>query len=364
MAKKPKYGGLNLLQDQIETTVIAFLAEKEESNCGELKHISGTRYRIEFTCAGITHKVDFHFNQNGTTTIDLTSGGSNGIKEELAEFIVNSPICQHKEISQFENPWFVFEKVKYEDFTVVLDLIKSVDGVTQQSYKNISGGEQWVLQSVTGEKVTISYFVKRQKAMVQGKPLKLFTETYTYLMTLIEVEEIPKVMNQQLSITTDITKESIKKELEFYIPDALEQLPEKIKCLCCQSIMNLKVTDEMFDYAFLAFPALRLLEGHLKYIMREKQVQLIDGKFSMFTLTTEGNKKYILQREFEGKFTSQQKDYIERAYNFFKNNRHSLFHWGDITGPLKLDRTRMVERLDDATGYITDVLQIVNNYYR
>lgn len=365
MVTKPKYGKLNLFQEQIETTVVAFFSAKEEEyRCEELKHVNGARNRIEFMYGGVNNKIDFHFNRDGSTTIDLTPGGPSAIKEELAEFIVKSPICQEKAISGFEKPWFVFENVEYEDFNVVLDLIKAIDGVSEESKKVISGGEQWVLNSKTGEKVTISYFAKNKKAMVQGKPLKLFTETYTYLMTLIDVGEIPKIMNQQLNIAADITKESIKKELTTYLPDAANLLNDKIKRLSYQAIMNLKVTDEMFDYAFLAFPALRLLEGHLKYIMKEKAIKLEDGNFSMFTRTQTGIKRYILQPEFDSKFTSNQKEYVERAYNFYKNNRHSIFHWGDIDNPLGQDRTRMVERLDEATGYITDVFAIVNNYYK
>ncbi len=364
MATKTKYGQLNLFQDQIETTIIAFFSEKEEEySCKELVHINGPRNRVEFIYGGVNHKIDFHFNKDGTTTIDLTPGGRNAIKEELADFIVNSPICQDKKISSLDKPWFVFEPIKFDDFNVVLDLVKAIDGVIEESKKIISGGEQWVLNSVTGERITISYFSKSQKAMVQGKPLKLFTETYTYLMTLIDVEEIPKIMNQQLNIANGITKESIIKELTVYLPDASDKMPSKIKSLCCQAIMNLKVTDEMFDYAFLAFPALRLLEGHLKYIMKEKQIILEDGKFSMFKLMP-NQRRYTLQHDFESKFTPNQKRSVENAYNYFKNNRHTLFHWGDITDPLGRDRTRMVERLDEATGYITDVFDIVNNYYK
>lgn len=362
---KPKYGQLNLFRDQIETTVVAFFSSKEkEYDCDELKHISGTRNRLEFIYDGNNHKIDFHFNKDGSTTIDLTPGGINAIKEELAEFIANSPICQNKEISALDKPWFVFEKVKYEDFKVVLDLIRAIEGVTGDPEKLVSGGKQWVLYSSTGEKVTISYFEKNEKAMVQGKPLKLFTETYTYLITLINAEEIPKIMNQHLNIAPDITKESVESELILYFPDSFDKLASKIKRLSYQAIMNLKVTNEMFDYAFLAYPALRLLEGHLKYVMRDKNIILEGGKFSMFTCTETGVKKYILQTEFEGHFTPNQKINVERAYNFFKNNRHSLFHWGDIDGPLGNDRTRMVERVDEARGYIVDVFNIVNSYYK
>ena len=363
MATQSKYGQLNLFREQIEATVIAFLTSKdEEFTCNELKHINGPRHRIEFTYGNEPFKIDFHYNNNGTTTIDLTPGGVKPIKEEMAEFIKNSPICQEKEISGFDKPYFVFKNIEFSDFTTVLELVKELEGVTDGGDREVSGGHQWVLKSAYNETITLSYFRKNKNAMVQGKPLKLFTETYTYLLALMDVEEIPKIMNQQLSIANNITKDMIVKELNIYLPDAIEKISEKIKRLSYQALMNLKVTDDMFDYAFLAYPSLRLIEGHLKYIMREKEIPLIDGNFSMFDKLP--NRRYILQSDYHSKFTSQQKGSVEDGYNFYRNNRHSLFHWDSLDGPIPVDRTRMIDRLDEAQGYIKDVFQIVNDYYK
>ncbi|HDR4886204.1 type II toxin-antitoxin system RnlA family toxin [Bacillus cereus] len=363
MKTKARYGQLNLFREQIETTVIAFLSSREEEfTCGGLKHLNGTRYRIEFTHESANYKIDFHFNQDGTTTIDLTPGGVKEIKEEMADFIKKSPICQDKEISGFDKPYFVFEGIEYTDFTTVLELIKELDGVTEKGKREVSGGNQWVLESTNNETVTVSYFRKNKKAMVQGKPLKLFTETYSYLLALMDVEEIPKVMNQQLSIANDITKDMIVSELDMHLPDALGNLSEKMKRLSYQALMNLKVTDDMFDYAFLAYPSLRLIEGHLKYVMRANAITLEQGKFSMFTKLSNG--RYILQSEYDEKVAAQQKNAIEDAYNFYKYNRNPLFHWDSLDGPIPVDRTRMIERLDEAQGYIKDVFKIINSYYR
>ncbi|MFC0190495.1 type II toxin-antitoxin system RnlA family toxin [Fictibacillus aquaticus] len=367
MRTKTKYGQLHLYRDQIETTVIAFLSSKEEEfTCSELNNVNGNRHRIEFTYGFDANKVDFHYNMDGTTTIDLTPGGVNEIKEEMAEFIKNSSICQEKEISGFDKPFFVFKNVEYEDFTTVLNLVKELDGVSENSNRVVPGGNQWVLKSsVNNETVTISYFLKTKKAMVQGKPLKLFTETYTYLLNLMDVEEIPKIMNQQLSIAHNITKETIVNELDIYLPDAIEKISEKLKRLSYQALMNLKVNDDMFDYAFLAYPSFRLIEGHLKYVMHEKTIPLESGNFSMFTKLIPGHlSRYTLQPTYDVKFTSQQKKSVEDAYNFYKYNRNPLFHWDCLDGPLKVDRTRMIERLDEAQGYIQDVFSIMNDYYK
>ena len=299
MVKKAPYTKLNIDQDQIETAVAAFFSEQpNEYIIGDLKLLNGSRYRLEFTYLKNNYAIDFHFNNDGTTTINCSSGKSDPIKSELAEYIKNSPICTMDKISNFENPWFVFEDFDYNDFLVVLSLIKEKEGVSQTKYKKINGGELWTLKSQKGEQITINLYKKNKKAVVQGKPLALFSEVYTSLISLVDVETIPEIMNQRSYIAEEVTKESIEKELDFYLPDSSDRLSTKVKILCCQSIFNLKIHNEMFDYSFLTFPALKLLEGHLKYIMKEKSIPLEDNNFSMFVRISTKPKKYVLNSNF------------------------------------------------------------------
>ena len=367
MATKSKYGQLNIDREQLYTTLIAFFIEKgEEYSCTEIIHVSGPRNRFEYKFNTVSEKIDFHFNRDGSTTIDLSPGGISELKEEVAEFIYNSPICQNKEISKLSNPWFVFDNIATEEFEVIIGLLEEIEGVEKSEKKIISGGELVEINSSSGEKIKISYFTKNRKLMVQGRPLKLFSEAYTFTMTLIDTEQIPDIMSQQLNVKTEVTSDSIEKELMTYLSNLeLDTFPVKMKKLSYQAIMNLKIQLEMFDYAFLAFPSLRLIEGHLKYIMKNKRIRLESDKFSMFTCVgTTNNRTYVLQTEYNNLFTLNEKNYVERAYNYYKNNRHSLFHWGNLDTPLNVDRTRMINRLDEAHGCIYDVFEVINGYYK
>lgn len=365
MATKPKYGQLNLYRDQIETTIIAFFTSQEvEYKCGELKGINETRYRVEFEYLGEKQKIDFHFNRDGTTTIDLTPGGYTDIKEELAIFIKESPICQDKKISAMEKPWYTFDKIEEDEFDIILGIYRENPDIISIENRQVPGGKQYVLKSKYDETVTVSYFNRRKKAMIQGRPLKMFTELYTSFITLIDIEEIPAIMNQQLKIASNVTKDSIEAELEIYLPHSIEKISIKVKTLCYQSVYNLKVIDDMFDYGFLAFPSLRVLEGHLKHIMKEKNISLIDGKFSMFMIPKDGIKRFVIDSEYESFFTASEKVATESAYNYYHKNRHSIFHWGDLENPLGIDRTRMIQRIEEVHGVIIDVLSIVDNYYK
>ena len=205
---------------------------------------------------------------------------------------------------------------------------------------------------------------KNKKAVVQGKPLALFSEVYTSLISLVDVETIPEIMNQRSYIAEEVTKESIEKELDFYLPDSSDRLSTKVKILCCQSIFNLKIHNEMFDYSFLTFPALKLLEGHLKYIMKEKSIPLEDNNFSMFVRISTKPKKYVLNSNFTSLFTQKQKNSVEKAYTFYNIHRHTIFHWGQVDGDIVgRDNTIIHDRTDEVHGIITNSLDIVNSYY-
>ncbi|SDQ64278.1 type II toxin-antitoxin system RnlA family toxin (plasmid) [Carnobacterium viridans] len=365
MAKKPLYGKLNIVQDQIEVAIVAFFSEKTgEYSIENLNPITESRNRIEFTYLDELYKVDFHFNNDGTTTIDLSPGGPDPIKTELANYIKTSSICTIDKISNFDNPWFVFEDFNYDDFIAVISLIKEQDNVKESEYKKTDIAEIWSLKSTPGEKVNVSFFKKNKKAVIQGKPLTLFSDIYTSLISLMDIENVPAIMNQQTYVAEKVTKKSIEAELENYLPNCSDKISSKVRILCYQSIFNLKIHDEMFDYGFLSFPSLKLLEGHLKYIMKDKSIQLKDGNFSMFIKDPLERQKYILHPEYDSYFTAKQKNAVNNAYTFYNIHRHSIFHWGNIDSPIKgRDTTIVHDRPDTAHGIINNALDIVNSYY-
>lgn len=368
MPKKESYKRLYINRDQIEAAIIDFFSNKNDGNTdykiSKLKHLNGVRHRMEFIYIDDQLMIDFLFNNDGTTTIVHSVGKPNSIKVELADYIKYSPICTIEKINGMDEPWFVFDDYKHDDFFTALAIAKENKGVSVKKSTEINGGKQWVLKSKTGEEVTISFYKKNSKAVIQGKPLPLFNEIYITLITLLNVEEVPKIMNQQIKIAEKVTYESIEKELEFYLPNSFNNLSDKMRILSYQSIFNLKITDDMFDYTFLTFPSLKLLEGHLKYIMKNKCIPLEDDKFSMFRRISRNPDKFILHPDFHPSFKDSEKNSVEHAYTFYNIHRHSIFHWANIDGPIaNKDSTIVHQRADEAHGIIINSLEIIDTYY-
>ncbi len=356
---------LNILRDKLDDAIEDFFFLREE-NCtyGKIGKCNGDRYRLEYTVNGSQEKLDFRFNKDNTTSFDLNPGGKTPFKEELATSLKNSSICTLEKLKGFKNPYFVVKGIKSDDVETTLALIIENDNVFLEKHYTVAGGKRWVILNREGERVTVTYYFKSEKSLIQGKPLKLFNEVYTTLMLLIEIDEMPKVMeeNLEMNTSTHVSKNEIIDSLDQYVPDAAPHLNNKLKKILYQSIFNLRVNMEMFEYSFLAFPSLKALEGHLKYIMKDESIPSIDKKFSMFEKLENG--KYILQEEHKKNLDLGKIDAIHGAYNFYNKNRHSIFHWAEVDTRIPLDRTRMIDNIAEARSIISNVFEIINDYYK
>ena len=354
---------LNLDRSKLHEAIEYFFLSKTESwEYTPLREMKGNRHRLEYIYEGSSNILDFRFNINETTTIDTSVGELDSFKIELAEAIKEYTVYLSPEVSQFENPYFVFENVPLDDVNTVINIAIDELGYKKgpQDPAETSTYVRWRLSSTFNEEVVVTYFMKRGKTVIQGRPLKLFTELYTLFLTFVDVAAIPKVIEQKFQIV-NVQKSDVASLLETYLPNALSsgRLPSKVEKVLYQCAYNLHVKSDMFDYTFLAFPSLRALEGHLKHIMKAKDISLEDRKFSMFTKV---GKNFMLQEIYRDKFNDQELIAVNDCFNFFNKQRNNLFHW-DTMDKVDSDRTKILENISSAHKIITNTFEIIDSYY-
>ena len=59
----------------------------------DLIHKSGHRHRVEIEADGLCFYVDFHFKENGSTSIDVSSGHHLDKKKQIKDVILSDPSC-------------------------------------------------------------------------------------------------------------------------------------------------------------------------------------------------------------------------------------------------------------------------------
>lgn len=263
-------------------------------------------------------------------------GHSNVAYNEKADELAKTALNDRKKVAIQGEHWFSITYFNKDDFEAFLEIIEDVD-------KNITHTVDDKTDKViyrfklNNDIVTVSLFKSgHHKLLVQGKDSYLFQVITT---TLVELDENIKVEQ----ILGNAYRMSIKKEtvdnafspIENSLPSAY---PPGIKRLLKQAVINLLYHTENEDYSQYALPALRALEGHIKYL-----ITLAGGtvgrNFTCFGCDkTVTPAKYVVQEVFPDR---SKNIYIENCYNYYVSQRHALFHFGDLFS-VTTDNTKFI----------------------
>lgn len=354
-----EFNRLNLDRKNIIPSVHRFcgIYYDEYSISDNFEDRGGTRRRLNIKINDKEFFIDFHFNTtDATTSIEDFGGKEVSIKKELAKFIKES--CLVSENSS--NKWFVAKKIEKSDFEAILQIIEE----ESELYKETLIKEQckdlfrYQCKSKYDEKVTVNYY-NNGTVVVQGRPLLLFNEVATMFSELIDAEDIPKAFNDCYQI--EIEKDNVISQYEIKMPNSHDKHEQKLKKVLLQAVYNTNIKGDMFDYSYLTSPALRALEGHIKYVYKYNSI--IIGNNSIGGIFDKINTRFYLKQTYKANLNDANKiKYIEDAYNYYYANRHTLSHWNDVEQPQ--DDTRIIENYGEAIRIIDDTLSIIDSYYK
>ena len=115
------YNSLNLNRESLLDNIENYLSFNfTKCSVGELKEKGATRRRTEIVADDKSLYLDFHFNSNGTTTIEDFGGRNEDIKKDIARYLKeNCSISSGK-----EDTWFVVKNIEKEDFESIIELLK------------------------------------------------------------------------------------------------------------------------------------------------------------------------------------------------------------------------------------------------
>lgn len=289
---------------------------------------------------------------------------SGNFYNEEADRLAKKALTEGKGIPKIKRGdfWFTVEGISEDDFKAIVELTVEELGAEKivEEDRNIAYGKSVSLtQTEKKDKVVINHYGKNNKLVMQGKPGQIFSIVVGYVTELVDVEEIPQIFNNTYNLTID--KDEVCSEFQFYLPNSYNKLPPKISRTLHQAVYNLKLDGDMFDGTFLAQPVVRVLEAHLKMVLKENDIisdykYIKDNGFDMFDKI---GAKYKLKPDRYGSAKEEHIKYIGNIYTFYHNNRHPLSHWDNPTG---MDTTKLLD-VHGAHDLIKRTLAIIDEYY-
>ena len=281
-------------------------------------------------------------------------GHSNVIYNEKADQLADSALIDGKKVTVQGEHWFSISYFNKNDFAAFSEIIVESDENITYTVDNKTDKTIYRFR-LNSDLVTVSLFKTGQhKLLVQGKNSYLFQVITTTLVELDENTKVEQILGNayRVNIKKDVV-DNIYVPIENGLPGTY---PPGIKRLIKQAIINLNYYVESEDYSQYAFPALRALEGHIKYL-----ITLAGGtvgrRFKCFHLDeTVIPNKYVVKESFPD---SSKNQYIENCYNYYVSQRNTTFHFGDVLNTA-FDNTRNINTKKEADEIIKKCIDLIN----
>lgn len=247
--------------------------------------------------------------------------------------------------------WYNVQHVDNSELETVLQVLFEEEPAIIHT-KSIESDRILYKLALNKDRVMLTSFLTGQKTlMVQGNVTLLFQVITSYIQDLLDNGTMNFVLGS--AYRTKIDSSFVSQTFDLKFKSIPSDYPENIKKLIRQSIINLKYFVDSEDFAQYAYPALKALEGHIKYYLLKAGITIISKNgFHCFDKVAG---KYVLTGKH--KLTFDQIKYVEEIYTYYYDNRHTLFHFGDLFGTA--DSTRMVDDKAIADEIINHCLDLI-----
>lgn len=282
------------------------------------------------------------------------SGHSNIIYNEKADQLAKTALIDRKKVAIKGDNWFSIPYFKPDDFEAFIQLIEESDENIVHTVVNKSDKIIYKF-GLKSDSVTVTLFkTGKHKLLLQGKNSYLFQVITAIIVELYDDSKVEQILGStyRISIKEDLVEKTYN-PIEKGLPS---NYPMGLRRLIKQSIINVTHSFNSEDYSMYVFPALRALEGHIKYLITEAGGRA-GRQFGCFGLNKNVNSnRYVVTANFPD--NSKNKS-IENCYNYYKSQRDTIFHFGDILG--EFDNTRFIENKDEADEIIKKCIELISS---
>jgi len=283
---------------------------------------------------------------------EKVKGHSNNRYNDKADELAKKALSDNSRVPITGDNWFTIPYFKEDELQTTLDLLSEEypEIIIEKSEKQNGVFYRLVLGN---NRLSITFYKGgNKKLLVQGANTVLLQIFITYVNELIGVK-VERVFADAYRKTIDIEKIDIG--IQSICPVFPDNYPENIKRLIRQAIINLNYYIECEDYSQYVFPALRALEGHMKYLFEKVGITKTSKQtFGFFNKDASTNKYYLPEKRIDDAVIKEQ---LEECYNYYYITRHTLFHFGDIIGTT--DSTRFIDTKKEADEQIKKCLSLI-----
>lgn len=355
---------LNLDQTRLQKCVEEFWLIKDAQG-GKYSMESKCRHRVKYTQDGCDIMVDFLFVQNGTTTIQTKVGKHHDKGEQLALYLKNKLVsdCRKSIIVTVRN-------IKKDDFDLLIEFLqelKNEDSDVAEISVIISSEDttKKIIKATSkyNDSLTVTHYRTTNTLLVQGKPLYSYSQVSYFLSQYTDLNGFLEIIykGEESPNNIDVDESTIEAELKSLLPNAYSSLGEGILTMLRTSYTLKNISIPLPDYSCYVFPALRALEGVMRKLLFNEgySIEANNNSFGEVFFKDSSSRRFLVTPNFKVQFGNNKIcNALEHCYNYFVQQRHTLFHANDFT-----DSSRFIASKEQANQIIEKVVKTIDTAY-
>lgn len=317
----------------------------KEPKAGKLVQYLGTFEGTKFF-------LNIYINGGGNCTVGKSAGFDEGMFNHLAQLVVEG--CRWGATEKLEQSLAKFDA---KNVVGLVDFLESLGGQVSAD----EAGPNYKLTRIKGphgDVLTLKFFTNGT-LQLQGKHAQVAVWTQDFLRTVMPLDDF---LEQQRAVySLPVTVADTKLELLARIPNAHDGLVDEVRIQLSSALALTKVGVELEDYAALAFPALRGLEGFCFQLLHDdcglappKNAQL--GEYFVEVRGAPGS--YGMRSPHGDGVAKSLQELLGKCYTTWHKQRHRLFHMDGT-----VETTRILEKRADAVSLVDEVFALVDQGY-
>jgi len=333
------------VQSALESIVAASVS-KTEKNQG-----ASTHYAFSFNGKPLLFIV-FN-NKDGKSTLGAGTGNDAADFATVAAHVVKE--CGYGAGKRLEVSFGKFASQEVQRF---LDFLTNERQATVQLDDPQPSRRQVRLRGPAGDTLTVVLH-SNGTLQLQGVHAQMAGWALDFLRLVVPLDEMLRMQTAVYELPVTVTE--IKSELVNRIPHAHDGLADEVRIQLSSALALTKVGIQLEDYAALAFPALRGLEGFCLQVLQQEcgcnppeRAKLGD----YFDAKTSGQ-GFLLKSAYTMGIDPVKAEVAAECYTLWQRQRHRLFHMNG-----NLETTTILDERQDAISLVDDVMSLVDYSYK
>ncbi|NOQ35489.1 MAG: hypothetical protein GQ569_06285 [Methylococcaceae bacterium] len=357
------YQNLVLQQDRLNEYLEQYLAENSRIKIRN-DDITVAKRTIKLGYIGTDDAtVILFFKKNGVTTIQFKTGKNHQLGKTLADYLYET-VDLNESLS-------VNLSLKGVDATNICELIDDLQStlddkgdpeftITTHPVSNHAIKYE-VVSNHYKDRLVVTHYHTTNVLQIQGRPLFCYRNVSYSLAILLDQESLLAVISR----TSDEDKLLVRQEvakvyIEKVYQHSFSRMESVYKELLVSSYCVKLASPNLPEYSMLLYADLRVLEGVIKETLMRNGKYTDSDKLDIGFYFDCTARKCALKSEHSNDFNCENTcKALEECYQFYRQQRHSLFHMSDMAFT-----SRLISTLGEVMSLSADIASKIEELYK